>query len=69
MGAIGNFFRSLAPGNDHQLAATQYAGRESASDRAARKRREGHRRSIDKNARKAAKREQRNPGPLFGYRN
>lgn len=40
MGAFGNFIRSLVPGNDHQLAATQYAGRESASDRAARKRRE-----------------------------
>ncbi|MGW2938604.1 hypothetical protein ACWDA7_44135 [Streptomyces sp. NPDC001156] len=30
--------------NDHERAATQYAGRESASDRAARKRRENHRR-------------------------
>lgn len=29
-------------GNDRQLAATRYAGRESASDRAARKRRERH---------------------------
>ncbi len=37
MGAIGNFVRSLIPGNDHELAATQYADRESASDRAARK--------------------------------
>jgi len=46
MGALGNFFRSLAPGNDHELAPSQYAGRESASDRAARKRREGHRRNL-----------------------
>ena len=69
MSAFGDFFRSLKPGNDHQLAASQYAGRESASDRAARLRREGHRRSIDKTARKERKREQRNPGPLFGYRN
>ncbi|MFE7236110.1 hypothetical protein ACFVAF_36960 [Streptomyces sp. NPDC057596] len=45
MGAFGNFLRSLTPGNDRELAATQYAGRESASGRAARKRREGHRRT------------------------
>ncbi|MEV7154886.1 hypothetical protein AB0N77_09705 [Streptomyces misionensis] len=31
-------------GNDHQRAATQYAGRESASERATRRRRESHRR-------------------------
>ncbi|NUR01342.1 MAG: hypothetical protein HOY79_33900 [Streptomyces sp.] len=37
MSAFGNFFRSLAPGNDHELARTQYAGRESASSVAARK--------------------------------
>lgn len=37
MGAIRNFVRSLAPGSDRELAATQYAGHESASDRAARK--------------------------------
>jgi hypothetical protein len=48
MGALGRFVRSLVPGNDHELAATQYAGRESASDEAARKRRERHRRSIAK---------------------
>ena len=36
------FARSLRPGNDRELAATQYAGRESASDRAARIRRERH---------------------------
>ncbi|MBP5931843.1 hypothetical protein F3K39_28325 [Streptomyces sp. LBUM 1479] len=43
-----DFARSLIPGNDHQLAATQYAGRESATDRAARKRREGHRARVAK---------------------
>lgn len=32
-------------GDDHQRAATQYAGRESASDRASRKRRESYHRS------------------------
>lgn len=32
-------------GNDHQRAATRYAGRESASERATRKRRAGHHRS------------------------
>lgn len=46
MGAVGNFFRSLAPGNDRQLAATQYAGRESATESAARKRRENHRARV-----------------------
>lgn len=30
-------FSWLAGGNDHELARTQYAGRESATDRAARK--------------------------------
>ncbi len=37
MGRLGDFVRSLAPGNDHELAATQYAGQESASAKAARK--------------------------------
>lgn len=37
MGRLGNFVRSLTPGNDHELAATQYAGQESATDKAARK--------------------------------
>lgn len=40
-------------GNDHERAATQYADRESASDRAARKRREGHCRSISRTTRAA----------------
>jgi hypothetical protein len=38
-------------GNDHERAATQYAGRESASQAAARKRREGHRRNATRAAR------------------
>ncbi|SFY52075.1 hypothetical protein [Streptomyces sp. F-1] len=33
-------------GNDHQRAAEKYAGRESASDQAARKRREKHRARV-----------------------
>lgn len=40
------FFRSLKPGDDRRLAAEQYAGRESASEAAARKRRERHRASV-----------------------
>lgn len=39
-------FSNLFGGNDRQLAETKYAGRESASEQAARRRREGHRRSI-----------------------
>lgn len=46
MGFLGNFVRSLTPGNDHQLAATQYEGRESATNRATRKRREQHRARV-----------------------
>jgi hypothetical protein len=39
-------------GNDRKLAATKYAGRESATDRAARKRRESyHRNGIQRAAR------------------
>lgn len=38
-------------GNDRQRAATKYAGRESASATAARRRREGHRRNLTKTAR------------------
>jgi hypothetical protein len=49
---LGNFIRSLTPGNDHQLAATQYAGRESATDSAARKERARRSRAADKADRK-----------------
>ena len=40
MSLLGRLF---GVGNDRQLAATKYAGRESASDSAARGRRAGHR--------------------------
>ncbi|MFI1371325.1 hypothetical protein ACH4UY_04845 [Streptomyces longwoodensis] len=43
MGRFDRFLDRLL-GDDHQRAATKHAGRESATDRAARKRREGHRR-------------------------
>jgi hypothetical protein len=46
---LGRFFRSLAPGNDHELAARDYPDQESASDRAARLRRENHHRNIARN--------------------
>lgn len=38
-------------GNDRRLAETTYAGRKSASETAADKRRAGHRRSLGKTAR------------------
>lgn len=57
----------LRPGNDHQLAATQYAGRESASAAAARKRRESHRKGVAKAAKKGSAWEAARPAP-FGYR-
>jgi hypothetical protein len=41
MGILDRLF-----GNDHERAATKYAGRESASAAAARSRRQGHRRSL-----------------------
>lgn len=47
-------FSWLRGGNDRELAATQYQGRESATDRNARKRREKyHSGSATKSARKA----------------
>jgi hypothetical protein len=49
------FLRSLIPGNDHQLAATQYAGRESATDRAARLRREQHQARVARDGEKSGK--------------
>lgn len=45
----------LLGGNDHQLAATKYAGREAASTAAARKRRENHRSKGIAKAEKAAR--------------
>lgn len=44
-------FSWLGGGNDRQLADTQYSGRESASDRAARERRASHRRNVTQAAR------------------
>lgn len=46
------FLSWLLPGNDHELAATQYADQESASDRAARKTRATRSRSADRADRK-----------------
>jgi hypothetical protein len=40
------FLSNLFGGNDRQLAETRYAGRESASAEASRKRREGHRARV-----------------------
>lgn len=45
-------FSWLRPGNDHQLAATRYAGQESASDSAARKERARRSRAATKADRK-----------------
>lgn len=49
-------FSWLRGGNDHQLAADQYAGRESASDRATRKRREQHRARVARDGDQAGRR-------------
>ncbi|MFI8300012.1 hypothetical protein ACIGCZ_29210 [Streptomyces nigra] len=46
MGILDRLF-----GNDHERAASKYAGRESATDRAARSRRQGHQRNATKAAR------------------
>ncbi|MEU2426926.1 hypothetical protein ABZ619_38940 [Streptomyces sp. NPDC007851] len=46
MGAFGNLIRSLTPGNDRELAATQYRGQESASAEASRLRAERHRARV-----------------------
>ena len=58
----------LVGGIDRQLAETSYSGRESASDRAARKRREGHRKSIARAARKAEQWEQQDRKRFGGGR-
>lgn len=52
MGRLGNFVRSLTPGDDHELARTQYADRESATDSAARKDRARRSKVADKADRK-----------------
>lgn len=50
-----SFLSWLRPGNDHQLAARDYAGRESASDEAARKRRERHHARVTRDGDNAGK--------------
>ncbi|MBK3631583.1 hypothetical protein ACGFNQ_02480 [Streptomyces asoensis] len=50
------FLRSLRPGNDHQLAAEQYAGRESATAEAARLRVERHRARVARDGDRAGAR-------------
>lgn len=47
MGLFSNLFGN----GDRQLAETKYAGRESASEQAGRRRREGHRRNLTATAR------------------
>jgi hypothetical protein len=42
------WFSWIAPGNDRELAKTQYAGRESATDRAVRIRRERHNTRVNR---------------------
>lgn len=46
------FLSWIAPGNDRELAETRYAGRESATDSAARKERARRSRAADKAYRK-----------------
>ncbi|WP_129307975.1 hypothetical protein [Streptomyces sp. L2] len=43
----------FSSGRDRQLAATRYVGRESASDRAARQRRDNHKRTGARDAARA----------------
>lgn len=61
-------FSWLGGGDDRQLADTQYSGRESASDKATRKRREGHRSSIAKTAAKGERWEQQDRRRFGGRR-
>ncbi|MFJ8081984.1 hypothetical protein ACIQ6Y_15370 [Streptomyces sp. NPDC096205] len=63
-----SILRWLGGNDDRHLAETTYADRESASDRAARKRREGHRRSISKTARQAEQWEERDRRRFGGRR-
>ncbi|MFI8301543.1 hypothetical protein ACIGCZ_37175 [Streptomyces nigra] len=55
-------------GNDHERAATKYAGRESATDRAARSRRQGHRRNTTQAARQGQAWEDRDRAQERGSR-
>lgn len=49
-------FSWLRGGNDHKLAETQYAGRESASNQAARLRREKHNARVARDGDRAGRR-------------
>ncbi|AWT43184.1 MULTISPECIES: hypothetical protein [Streptomyces] len=62
------FSNPFRPGRDRELAADRYADRESATERAARKRREGHRRSIARTARQAEQWEQQDRRRFGGRR-
>ncbi|MFI1726889.1 hypothetical protein [Streptomyces sp. NPDC020489] len=62
------FLSWLSGSNDRGLADTTYSGRESASDRASRKRREGHQRSIAKAAAEAERWEQQDRRRFGGRR-
>ena len=53
---LRDFARSLMPGNDHELAATRYADRESATDQAASLRREQHRARVARDGDRAGRR-------------
>ncbi|MFD5737911.1 hypothetical protein [Streptomyces sioyaensis] len=51
---MGRFLRSLVPGNDRELARTDYSDRESATDRARRKEAEASARRAQRHQRSAA---------------
>lgn len=65
--SLRDFARSLKPGNDRQLAA-EYTGRESASDRAAARRRQSHRTKGVARAAKAAEQWEQKDRRRFGGR-
>lgn len=60
------FLSWLLPGNDHALAEERYADRESASDRASRKRRESYHRHGVTRAEKAARKWEATDRRRFG---
>ncbi|SEF16577.1 hypothetical protein SAMN05428942_7302 [Streptomyces sp. 2112.2] len=51
---MGRVLRSLIPGNDRELARTDYSGRESATERARRKEAEARARRAQRHQRSAA---------------
>lgn len=58
---IGKFVRSLKPGDDRALAARDYAGQQSASEKAAADRRRRHRKEVAEMAAKTRKDARRDP--------